>query len=86
LSSCRHVETLARSAVRGNGGEAVPRKGIPLRAFENKSVSSYYGDPRFGRDRPDSEPPATIKVTIYGPDGLPLKTIEVPDEDDGDPV
>ena len=25
----RHVETLARSAVRGNGGEAVPRKRIP---------------------------------------------------------
>lgn len=36
------------------------------------------------RGQPDDQPPSTLNVTLYGPDGKPLKTIEVTDGPDGD--
>jgi hypothetical protein len=34
------------------------------------------------RRKPDDPPPRTLKVALYGPDGKPLKTIDVPDDSD----
>jgi hypothetical protein len=41
FGSSRHIGALSTSVDRDSGGEAVSRKGIPLRAFENnQSVES----------------------------------------------
>lgn len=37
---------------------------------------------KFHKRQPENPAP-TMQITIYGPDGLPLRTIEVPDENDG---
>jgi hypothetical protein len=37
---------------------------------------------KFRRDNVHNDPPDTLRVIIYGPDGLPLRTIDVPDEYD----
>ena len=50
FGSSRHVGRSARSVECGHGSEAVSRKGIPLRAFENnqfrsvaKAMTPYHG-------------------------------------------
>lgn len=53
LSSCRHVETLARSAVRGNGGGAVARKGIASRDEQTRTAHDLAAQTQDREQLPD---------------------------------